>query len=278
MEVGEHRVDHREPVSRPDEQIGLGAVRSGGCRRLQGPHHRGAYRHHPISIGAGGPGGLGDAVPLGVHLVVVEVVGGHRGEGGGAHGQFQRAHHSPRRPAAVQHRLGEVEPGGGGGGRHRAVGVDGLVALGVGQLLGDVGGKGHLAGHFHEDVGITDRLHLAPSVVAQSLPHLHHRLAVEPQLGARWHPAARTHQRVPPAVLARFQQQDLHPAPGGLVEPQPGGHDPAVVHHQHVAGGQQLGQVPGQAVLGRRGGTPIDQQPRAVPGLGRLLGDGGTTI
>ena len=49
----------------------------------------------------------------------------------------------PGRPAAVEHRGGQVEPG--GRGRHRAgpVGVHGLVALGVGQRRGDVGRQRH---------------------------------------------------------------------------------------------------------------------------------------
>ena len=196
-----------------------------------------------------------------MHGVVVQILGHHRGERSRADGQLQRAHRGPGSSAPVQHRLGEVESGGWRRSRHRPIGVDRLVALDIGQFPGDIGGQRHFSGQVHESAGIASGLHPPLAVVADSLPHLHNWLFTEPKLRTWRHSTAGTHQRTPPPVCSRLQQQDLDPAPGGFAEPQPGRHNPAVIDHNDIAGAEEIGQIAGETVLRRHNRPAVHQQP-----------------
>ncbi len=91
---------------------------------------------------AGGHGGGRDAVVLAVHVVILGPRRGHRPERAETDGELDRRHLTAPCAAAVEHRAGQVEAGGGGGHRLGLVGVHGLVAVRIGEGPADVGRQG----------------------------------------------------------------------------------------------------------------------------------------
>ena len=127
-------VDERERSVAVDEQLGAPGERARGRRRLERPHGRGADGDDPVGGLARGHGGLRHAVPLAVHLVVLDPVGGDGPERAEADHELHGRDLQRRRPrTASSSGRGEVEPGGGRGDGLGPLGVGGLVALGVGQ-------------------------------------------------------------------------------------------------------------------------------------------------
>ncbi len=212
---------------------------------------------------------MGHAVALGVHHVVLGPLGGDGAEGAEPDGEVHGVDLHAAAPARIQHLLGEMEAGGGGGHRPRVGGVDGLVALGVGQGPVDVRREGQAG----VGLRVGEQVHL-PNAVDPAVAHLHQLAAAGQQPGTGRHPVTGADQRLPGLSVEALQQDHLHLPAGALVQAQPGGHDPAVVDHEHVPGPEQPWQVPHPVVRDGAGGVGAHQQAGRVPGLGRLLGDG----
>jgi hypothetical protein len=215
--------------------------------------------------------------------MVLDAVGRDGPEGPQAHQQLHPEQVHPARPTPGEQVVGEVQPGRGRRHRPGPVGEHRLVALRVGQRLVHVRRQRDLPGTEPPLLGggvVGEQAHPAATVVTQHLAHLDHRLvaARRPRAGrggepgAGRNPAAGANQRLPATFGPPVQQQHLDGPTGGLAEVQAGREHPTVVHHQHVTGIEQVGQVRHGAV-GHRA-RPRHQQAGRVPGLGRVLGDG----
>ena len=248
VEVGHQPVDHLELEAGADEQVGATLELAGGRRALQGAHRGGADGHHPptgrLGGGAGVEGAVRHPVPLGVHVVVLDPLGGDGPEGAQPDQQLDLDHLDPPGGELRQQRPRQVESGGGGGHRlgPRRYRVDRLVPLGIDQRGVDVRGQRDLTGGLDAvdqiDPVVGRQGHRADPV-AQLLAYLDpeqtrsHRVV---QHRPRRQSAARAHQS-PPAALARVRsrldQQDLGRAPGLLDQVEPGvQHAGAIDHHQ----------------------------------------------
>ena len=174
-----------------------------------------------------------------------------------------------------QQLLGEMQSGGGGGGGADFPGIDGLVALLVGQLCLDVGGQGHFAQplqYLQEDALVVEFHH--PVAVLLHLTHGGSQLAVPEGYGvALPHFAPGLAQAFPLLVPQIPQQQHLYRAAGGTMPHQPGGQHPGVVEHQAVAGVQIVDNVI-KMLVGNLAGFPVQHhQPGAVPLFQGSLGN-----
>ena len=103
----------------------------------------------------------------------------------------------------------------------------------------------------------------APPPFAEMLEQLH--LAV---LRARSEPAGRPRERLPLSAPERLEQQHLAL---GLRDRDPRGHDARVVDHRERV--DDLGQLAEYCVSHVAGGARVDEQPRLVPLLRRMLRD-----
>ena len=152
-----------------------------------------------------------------------------------------------------------------------------LIALRVVQGLMNVRRQGHLPDaveirldglreHHRALAAFPARLHL--SVEREGL-------VTPQQLHVASHARARsTHER-PPTVLAQVpQQQNFDFATAGRLPPkQPRRDDAALIGDEQIAGMKVVPQLPEAAMFQRTGVAVNDEQPRAVPGLHRLLRD-----
>jgi hypothetical protein len=152
----------------------------------------------------------------------------------------------------------EVEPCGGRRRRARVARVDGLVALGLVEALGDVGRERHLAVRLSVQAQ-------PPAPLAERLEQLHRPetlAGLEPPRGAR--------ETFPDVHLETLDQEHLCLSPGLPPQPQPGRDDPRVVHHDELAG-QLLRKLEEPAMPDLPGRAVVDEQPRFVPPFGRVL-------
>ena len=186
-------------------------------------------------------------------MVVLHPLGRHGLEGAQADRQLDRRDGGAGRTAAGEHLVGEVQPG--RRRRHRlgTVGEHGLVALGVGQLGGDVGRQRHgtVAGERGELVDAVGRVEDDRPDPVAALPHLDRQVRAGFEAGARRHLPARAYQGIPATGGGALQQEDLDRPARGLPQLQPGGQHPGGVDHDDVAGTDQPRQVGDRPVLGR---------------------------
>ena len=117
-------------------------------------------------------------VVLGVHLVVLNVLGAHRPEGAQPHVEGDKPQLDPLRLYPLQQLWGKVQPGGGGGGGAHLPGVHRLVPLPVLELFLNIGGQGHLA-------DLVQQIEENPLVLELDEPvavgeHVHHLTAQQP--------------------------------------------------------------------------------------------------
>ena len=142
-------------------------------------------------------------------------------------------------------------------GRAGRVGVDRLVARGVGEGLGDV----------RRQRGLPVRLAVephAPATLAQVLQQLERAVTVAGPEAAR-----RPGERVPDAVPLVLEEQHLALRP---LEPDPRRNDAGVVHDHELAG-QLVRELGERSVPHQPRGTLVDEEPRGVAARRRVLRD-----
>jgi hypothetical protein len=79
-------------------------------------------------------------------------------------------------------------------------------------------------------------------------------------------------ERLPQAAVDLLDEEHLDGAAARAAKPQPPGDDSRVVEDSELAR-EEIGQVAEDTVLDLAGCAPVDEQPRAVPGLHRTLRD-----
>jgi hypothetical protein len=84
----------------------------------------------------------------------------------------------------------------------------------------------------------------------------------------------RAHEGLPAPAAEVGHQQHLDLGARPLAAPQPGPAHAGVVHDDHVARPDELGQVRHPAVVRRLPRAPVHEEPGGVAGLDRVLGDG----
>ncbi len=208
-----------------------------------------------------------------MHHVGVEVVTGHGSEGAEADGEIDGVHSRAARSDGVEDGLGQVEAGGRRGHRTLDSGVDGLVALGVGQRLVDVGRQGHRA-----VLGRVDQQpHPAGALVVDGFADLGRRLArLGHQDGTGDEASTRPDERPPDAGAGTgvwLQQEDLGGAARRLAQLQARRQHPGLVDHEHVAGTEQVRQIGDPAMGRRRGRIEVDEQSGRIPRFDWMLGN-----
>ena len=240
--------------------------------RFERPDRGGTDGHDPVGIGTRLPGRLGHDEAFGVHVVVFDPVGRDRLERAEADHEVDVDELSTRGPDAIEDGAGEVQASGGCGHGTGPAGVDGLVALGVGEALVDVGRQWDLAVAVErgQHVGGDDLDHA--STIVQPFTDDQPQIGAGDQFGAWRHPSAGTDERLPLSRRDLVEQEHLDRAPGVLLQAETGREHPGVVDHDHVARPEEIGQIGHRAVLGNRPGTPVDQQPGGVARLDRMLG------
>ena len=152
----------------------------------------------------------------------------------------------------------EVEAGGRRRRRARIARVDGLVALRLGERLGDVRGKRHLAVR----LGVQAE---PPAAVAQRLEQLD-----GPQPLARTEPPRGTREPLPDVSVELLDQQHLGRASRLAPHLQARGHDACVVHDDELVP-QLLGKLEEAPVPHVAARALVDEQPRLVSPLGGVL-------
>ena len=192
----------------------------------------------------------------------------------------------PRHADAPRGQRGRAAPGVrcspavGRGGRAGPVGVDGLVALGVGQRRRDVGRQRHLAEPRRAPPAGRRRRAARPSTVSPASvrwptdqrprrPSAPSSTLAGPQACGPGGPA-------PPSARCSSSSGSSSSTsaapPVRAVQAQPGRDHPGVVDHDEVAGREQLGEVADVAVLGAARRPAVDQQAGRVAGLDRASG------
>ena len=285
MEIRDQAVHGLDAHTGIDEDGGIPAagmdhapvVRHG----LDGADGRRADTDQPASGGADAVQGFGGLrrhlVPLRVHLVVGDLLRLHRAEGAQAHMQQHRHDGDALLPDALQKRRGEVQAGRRRGGGAFGLGVDGLVALAVPELLMDVGRQGHLpqpVQQFLKDA-LVEEAHPAAAGFLHVVQHLAAQQAV-PEGADRTglQPPARADQGFPVGGVLPAEQKDLHRHAGVLLDAQQArGDDPRLVDHQGVAGIQVFDDIVKSPVLDAVLQGADHQQPAVVAGLDGSLGD-----
>ena len=250
MEVRHQRVDPAELEAGSDEEIGAALERRASRKRLEDPGRRRADGEHARR--RGDPRPRGRRVALAVEHVLVELVDGERPEGVEPDVERDALELEPRQ------QLGrEVEAGGRRRRRAGLLGVDGLVALGVGERLGDVGRQRRLARRLAGEPE-------PPAALAEVLEQLD-RTVGPPRAEA----PRRPREALPEIVAEPLDEQHLA---AWRLDPDPRGHDAGVVDDdERVA--RLLGKLGERAMPDRAGRTLVDEQARGVAPLRRVLGD-----
>ena len=174
-----------------------------------------------------------------------------------------------------------MKSGGGGGGAAVDLGVDGLVALPVLQLLLNVGGEGHFpqsVQHLQKNALVLE-MH-QPVAAGQLLGDLGGELPIsEGDTGAGAQLLTGPHQTFPRVLTPVNEQQDLTgSAAGEPMTQQPGRENTGVIEDQTVAGPQIVRQIVEVAMHPCAGILIQHQQAGGIPpgdgGLGdKLLGE-----
>ena len=252
-----------------------------GAQRLEGAAAGGAHRDDPLAVCLGLVDQvrrlLRQIVVLGVHLVLGDLVLLNRSEGAKANVQRHRRDVDPLCADLVQQFVGEVQPRGRCSGRTQLVGIDGLVALVVLKLRGDVGRQRHVADLLEHRVDAFPLVGKADQAVA-ALHRLQHLAGHQPiakgELDPRLCLFTGFDQRFPDVLLLLFQQQHLDvPAGVGLDAVQARRDNAGVVDHQQVAWIQIVDDVIKMMVAARAALAVHHQQARVVPRLNRRLCD-----
>jgi hypothetical protein len=256
VEVRHERIRALELEPRRDEEVGTTRQGRAARDRLEYPDRRRPDRRHVRSRLDPYPRILPHLVALAVQPVLGERLGRHRPERVEADVQ--------RYPLDVQRseELGrEMEARGRRRRRAALVGVNGLVALGILERLGDVRRQGGLP------------MWLAaqpkpPPTLAERLEELD-----GPERHARPQAAARPRERLPDVFSDPLQKKHLGPAAGRPVEHEPRGQHPRVVHDDEGLRDKLGPQIPERSVLDHPSRAVENEQPRLVPALERTLGD-----
>ena len=151
----------------------------------------------------------------------------------------------------------EVEPRRRRGRRAGFARVHGLVALGVGERLHDVGRQRRLPGRLSVQAE-------APAALAQVLEELD--VAVAP---ARPEPPRRPSEPLPHVAVQLLDEEHLA---ARALEPDSRGHDARVVHDDERVP-DLVREVREPPVADRPGRALVDEQPRLVASLRRVLRD-----
>ena len=252
-----------------------------GAQRLQGAAAGSAHRDDPLAVCLGLVDQvrrlLRQIVVFGVHLVLGDLVLLDRPEGAKANVQRHRRDVDPLCADLVQQFVGEVQPRGRCSGRTQLVGIDGLVALVVLKLRGDVGRQRHVADLLEHRVDAFPLVGKADQAVAalHRLQHLAgHQPVAKGELDPRLCLFTGFDQRFPDVLLLLFQQQHLDvPAGVGLDAVQARRDNAGVIDHQQVAWIQIVDDVIKVMVAARAALAVHHQQTRVVPRLHRRLRD-----
>ena len=283
VEIRHQGVHAFESVTRVDEDVGPAGLGVHGAVLVGKALHSAAGGGADADNAAAGLLRLGDYprrllrhdAELGVHLVLLDVLGLDRAEGAEADVQRDEALAHALFGYLRQQLLGKMQSRGGRGGAAQLLGVDGLVALTVLEFGLDIRRERHFAQaleHLEEDAVILELDY--PVAAFGDLDDLGLELAVaEHQLGARLGLAARAGQALPAPAAEVAQQQHLDSAAGFTRAEQPRGQDARVVHHEAVALSEQLRQLREHAVLYLARHLVQAQQARSVALLQRGLGN-----
>ena len=175
-----------------------------------------------------------------MHGVFGEIFHSHRLKCSGTDMQRQPRQRDAARLQCRQHRLVEMQAGGGGGHRAGRFCVDRLITRGSGGtgLMRDVGRQGHAAGAFdqREDVGAVEKTQFVKFAGAPQ--HLGRGPAIQQQTHAGARRLAGTHlrQHARAVAIENALDQHLDLSAALLVPGQARVDHTRVVHHQHVAG------------------------------------------
>ncbi|MNQ28242.1 hypothetical protein D3C85_415150 [compost metagenome] len=210
-----------------------------------------------------------------MHVVVLDALDAHRLEGSGADVQGDEGGIHTLGADRRQQRVVEVQPG--GRCSHRAglglVGIDGLVALAVGVLVGavDVRRQRHVADALEQRQHRLGKAQLEQRSVAHH--HLGRAATVDEDLHARLGRLAGAHVGQHPMAVEHPLDEDLQLAAGGLVAEQARRNHPGVVEHHQVAGAQVLQQI-GKVAVAQLAARAIQYQQATGAPLGqRMTGD-----
>lgn len=215
--------------------------------------------------------------------MIVEVVDGDRPEGVDA--DMER---HPRHPDATigkrrEQARGEVEPGGGGGGRTGEPGEHRLVPREIvcpGIAATDVAGERHASNLAEE---LLDRAAAAgtgkPGAAGAPSGHLEGKpigsvCIDEHDALADRHPPAGVGEESPVTVCQRLEPQPL-PTPSRLLAAplEPGRHDARVVDDEEITGAEEIDEIADVAVGERAVRAADDEHPRGAAVGERLLGN-----
>ena len=289
MEVGDQGIHRLEFVAGIDEntRIGVHGVDDALLVRgaFQGTAGGSAHADHTPARGAAlvdDAGRLGgDREELGVHDVVGDGVLLHGTEGTQAHVEHDGGDGHTLIPEGLQKLGGEVESRRGGCRRALGLGVDRLVAVAVGQPLGNVGGEGHEA-DLVEDVvyvlvSLAVKVELDEAVAL--LYHVHY-LSRQHSL-AEHHAVARAgsltglDQALPGVGSPLAEQQQLDPrfGPALGVAVEAGGDDLGVVDDQDVLGSDVVENIEKVLVVNGFRFSVQYHEAGVIPQLLGVLGD-----
>ena len=286
MEVGDQSVQYLKLVTRIDEDVGVALLlvqRQAlfGAQRLEGAAAGGAHRDDPLAVCLGLVDQvrclLRQIVVFGVHFVLGDLVLLDRTEGAKANMQRYRRDVDPLCADLVQQFVGEVQSRGRCCGRTQLVGIDGLVALVVLKLRGDVGRQWHVADLLEHRVDAFPLVGKADQAIAalHRLQYLAgHQPVAKGELDPRLCLFAGFDQRFPNVLPLLFQQQHLDVTAGvGLDAVQARRDNAGIVDHQQVAWIQIVDDVIKMMVAARAALAVHHQQTRVVPRLHRRLRD-----
>ena len=199
-----------------------------------------------------------------------------RTEGAQAYMQGHKSKVDPFFPDPVQQFIRKMEAGGRRRGGAAVSGVDRLVHLGIFQLMGDIGGQGHLAQpvqDFFKDPFVLETDQAV--AVLNDLQDLGGQQAVpegHPGAGAEF--LAGPYQGLPYIPGPALQEQDFGVGPGPFLGAQePGRNDPGIVQDQGIARIQIIYDIPEDLMLDLSGLSVHDQHPGQVSVLHGILGD-----
>ena len=285
MEVRHQSVDRLEPVSWPDDEVGLAGawpdapVRVGALER---PDRGGSDGNHPLaprpSLRVGLGSFLGDKEGLFRDAVIVDVVGVDARERPRADVKDDFVDEHASGSEGVEQIVREVEAGGRGSDASRLLGVDSLIPLTVERAVGpiDVRGEGKMADPLEdiEDFGFTLETHGSGAIGVDGDDSAD-GVVVQPYLGTRVELAARTHQRAELVWICGFWEEVEHlgSSSSSRLAEKPSGQDAASVDDQQVAF-LQMRRKGGELTVRQRARLAAhDEESRGIPVWERGLRD-----
>ncbi|MNO47024.1 hypothetical protein D3C76_373240 [compost metagenome] len=210
-----------------------------------------------------------------MHVVVFDLVDPHRLEGARADVQ---GHEGPLHALGgnlLQQRLVEVQAGRGRCDRTGTLGVDGLVALTVGALVGavDIGRQRHVPDAFEQWQHLFGEAQLEQRFVARD--HFGLATAIDENLRTHLGRLAGAHVGQYPVAVQHAFDQHFQLAAGGFLAEQARRDNPGIVEYHQVARAQIVEQI-GELLMYQGAARPIEDQQTATMALGqRVAGDQG---